>query len=630
MSAVILAGLVVVAALPPQEAPPAAPAPEAPRAPGYEHFVPAEAVAFVGIDHLDELLAGFRASAYGRLLDDEKAAPVKAAFESLLEAIAAESKTELGLDAVEFLSRIDGRVGICLGGEFAKGEDEGWGALAFESTQHAGELHERLGAMLAKLTESGQAIVKHEEIGGRGFTEIRPLDAADEGGFRLAQSGSTLAVGLAIGAAAAEGGEFVRFVQGLDGGGGDSLAMQPEFLASLAARSGGVKFFLDVGRMMRASMPVAEPGGEEPEEARRQRVIGIDRLGALAAHALVDARGYTVAAHLAWQPVGVAKVLDAVLAGGEHALVDLLPVDAVFAASLQLDLPAGIEAAEEFAKEMREGPLFGSPADEAGASGAQESDAFHPRRDLLDHLDGRGVIAMVPCEPEESLLGMGMQEGQPSVNVAMLLGARNGAALSASLDKLLRSQGLHAARRRSEFEGYQVYTLPFGMISLHYVVLDDLFVSSPSITLVQDVLRRRANGELTNLGKSEAFTQQKKALQGQAGLLIWSANSPELLESIGGALRGSAGGGESYYYEEGGEGDGYGEGEDDVYGADDGAGDGSGGDASAAPTLEARALALLEAINALDATLLKAYLPAGSIFAIRADQAGLTLESIMR
>lgn len=598
---------------------------------GYEQVALADTLLFAGIDSLDQLLADWGASAYGRLLQDEAAKPVRDAFAALLESLAASSNEEIGVDAIDMVRKIDGRVGLALGGDLL-GDGDGHAVVALESSGHAAELHALALAAAQKLVERGAAILKNETIGAREVVQVTPLEAGDQGRFHFGVAGTTMAIGMAAGSAV-EGDHYARFLQSLDGEGGEALATRPEFAQSLAARPGGIKVWFDTGRSIRAQMTPPAADGSEAPDTRLQRALGLDQLGALAGRFVLDADEMRLDAHQGWVPVGLAQVLMAFMSGGEHALLQLMPAEAQVALSLELDLRKGLDAADALAKEAGFGPLFGEPAAEGAAPGA-DGDAFQPRRDLLDHLDGRVAFSVVEVPPEESLMGIGLQGG-PSVSTAFVLGVRDAPALAASLDKLLRSQGLHAARRKSEFEGYVVYTIPVMPLQISYAIVDDFMVVSPSPTLLQDVLRRKSNHELPNLRRSPSFMASFDALGAQPSLAVWSSASSDLVDGLRQTM---LGGTVDPGYTEGDDGSG------EEFGGGAGGGEfgsESGGEEAAAlapadgsdrpgGNVEARATTLLEAFGNLDPKLLLQYLPAGQLLTLRCDATGAHLEIVAR
>ena len=633
MSLVALLAVVPFALQEGQEAAPAAaPAAAARVVAGYESVAPSDTLLFVGIDSVDELLAEWGASAYGRLVGDEAAQPLREAFAALLEALAQGSKEELGVDVMELVRMIDGRVGAAVGGDMLGdmlGKSKSHAFLALESSQHAAELLAGATAIAQKSVERGEAVLKSETVGAREVVQVTPLDEHEKGFLQIAGCGTTLALGMSSGSET-PGDHFARVLQGLDGEAGESLGESPAFLQSLAAKPGGVKLFFDSGAAIRANQEPPAADGSEAPDTRMQRTLGLDRLGALAARLELNAAEMRFDAHQAWTPVGLAKVLMAFMSGGDHQLLKLLPADAEMALSLQLDLPAGLDAANELSKEMGSGALFGEPAAEGSAPGAAAVDAFEPKRDLLDHLDGRLALTMIAVPPEESLMGMGLQGG-PSLNLAVVVGVKNAAALAESIDKLLRSQGLHAARRKSEFEGYVIYTLPMPPIPVSYAIVDDFLVVSPSPTLLQDLLRRKSNVELPNLRSAPGFTASFDGLSAAPALLLWAANSTELLDSINDSLREPEI--DPAYIEgdeeEDGEDEGGGFGEESGGEADDGSADDEAHEHAVDP-VERATQAFLDALEKLDPALMKKHMPAGSVGGISCNQGGIRFEVVAR
>ncbi|MSR47044.1 MAG: hypothetical protein EXS13_08260 [Planctomycetes bacterium] len=601
-------------------APQDAPVASVPRTPGYEHFAPADSLLFLGIDSLDELLADWGASAYGRMMGDDAAQPVRDAFAGLLEALAATSSEDLGVDAIEMAKKIDGRVGVALGGD-VMGDGDGHGVLALESSQHSAELHALVLAAVQKLVERGEAVLKNETIGAHEVVQVAPIGREDQGTFLLANAGTAVAVGATAGSAASSD-HFTRFLQGLGGEPGEVLGQQAAFAQSIAAWPGGVKFFIDSGRSIRAQQSPPLADGSESPDTRLQRELGLDQLGALTARFALNAEEGRFDALQAWAPVGLPRVLMAMFPGGPHALFQLLPGDAAMALSFELDLAKGLDAADALSQETGFGPLFGEPVAQ-GSTPTADADAFDPRRDLLDHLDGRFALTIVPVPEEEALMPVTMMGG-PSINVAFVLGVKNAAGLGASLDKLLRSQGMHAARRKTEFEGYVVYTLPIPPVAISYAIVDDFLVVSASPTLLQDVLRRKSNLELPSLGRSESFKANYSSLMAAPGILLWANTSDEVLDSFTNALGGrTIDTTFTYRSEDGGGG----------FGSESG-GDGSDGGIDDVPVatnpVQQRADAFLAALEALDPALLKKYLPPGHLVAISCDASGLRLEVVAK
>ncbi len=609
----------------PQEgaaAAPAAPAQETPAKPGFETVFAQDSLFFLGVDDVTALQKDLEASAWGRLFADEKAEPVKTAFRALLESLAAESKKEVGIDLVETAGLVTGRFGVTLSG-IANNKHGEWkpasiqsrlgdlhGAVAAEAGEHAGELKERVARCFNDLVESGKAVMKLETAGTVDFVTVTPKDPEDHARISLAAIGPTLALGFASGGDA-ERDDFARFLGALGGEGGDALAQSPAFRTSIAARPGGVKLWLDTGALIRASMAQDD---EKDEGVAMQRALGLHEFGGFAARLTLDADGMRVDAHQAWGGGWLPKVIDAFFAGGDLTLLKLVPVEARMALALHLDLATGLDTMDAARKELGEAPLFSAPPPEDPAAGTEEA-RLDPRKDFVDHLDGRIALFAAETDPTEAF--QFLPTAVP-MNFALAVGVKNAEALRTSLDTLLRKNGLYAGRQRREFEGFQVYTLQATPFMLHYALVDDFLVASLSQTMLQDVLRRKSHPELPSLAADPAFTRQLEAMTRPHALLVWSKSSSDIFSGAASAAASELGPGGMAIAPP-----------DAVEGGDENGGAGS-GDAPPANPVNERVNALLAALTELDPTLPLKHLPGGSLLGLAFDQAGSWLEGVSR
>jgi hypothetical protein len=195
-----LATLLLVAAARAQEAAPAAQeTPAAPAKPGFEAFVPQEALLFVGVDDVTALQKDWEASAWGRMFADPGAEPVRAAFKALLAAFGEQSKQELGIDVAETASLLAGRFGLELSGRPGDGDPKpgGIGAdfgamhglVAVDAGEHAGELKERVARCFNDLVEHELAVMKLESASDVDFVTVAPKDRRTRRGSTSRRSG---------------------------------------------------------------------------------------------------------------------------------------------------------------------------------------------------------------------------------------------------------------------------------------------------------------------------------------------------------------------------------------------------------------------------------------------------------
>jgi hypothetical protein len=622
-----------------------------PGRPNLEHFFPADVQAFVAIDDVDALITEWRASAWGKLFLDEKAAAARAAFDGVLEAVTKQSTEALGFDAVAAAHEVKGRLGGAFGGLFggaastaAGGESpDVVGTLVADVGEHGAEIVEKVAASLQKSAEQGKGIVKQATAKTGDYSALVSKDEGKESYLAVATVGETLAIGAADGPLS-EHNRFTQLLESLAGEGGESLASQADFKQSLAARAGGVKLMFDVGGAVRESFSDQEKAIAHYAEDKRmapfvdrmkaqidlQRELGLAELGRLTGRFLLDGRGARLETHLAWHDGWLPKLAMAWFTPDDGALLKLVPADALQVLTLHLDLVAGMDKASEAKKELKSLPLLGIPigTDDAppptpdGAAPGAEA-PFDARKDVIDHLDGRVALFTATVDESEALPG-GLFDEKTPTNAALVLGVKNAEALRATIDKLLRMQGWHAIRKRSEFEGFEVFSLPLGPMTLNYAIVADFLVLSPSATLLQDVLRRKSHVELPNLASNAVFHRQYDGLTRAPSILLWAKLSPSATTSMLAQLllprrrtppphfAGTDDGGD---------------------GNDDGDGDEPKGGAAAgeAPDLlETRMQAFVEAVGKLDAKLVTDTVPGGVVAGLSVAKDGVTVEGVSR
>jgi hypothetical protein len=596
-----------------QDPEPAAPAAEArPARPGFEQFFGDDTLAFAGIDDLEAFYADLAASPWGRLAADPRAEGVRTTFVALLAAIGAESKAETGVDVIEMLRKLDGRLGLGIAGtidpeDVAASRGDSRAVLAADAAAAVAEVEAALLALFEKMVEEGKSVLKNEPAANGAVVTLTPTSEEDRGRISLSSVGETIALGVDVGRFV-EGDDFHRFLAALGGEGRDTLAQLPEFRASVASAAGGVKLFVNVGAALRAAAAAAEAQEEASrEELELNRALGLTEFGALAAHLRLGAAGGDFVVAQDWGGGWIPRLANAWLGDVDDSTFKLIPTTVQSAFAIQVDLAQGIAAAEEAAKELGDGPIPGlfDPAPQDPAALADEE--LQARRDFLDHLDGRLAVYLATADEGEGLpLPI---EGAASMNFALIIGVKNAEALSASLDKLLRDQGLHAARRRSEFEGFQVYTLPIAPVNITYSFAQDVLVVSLAPSFVHDVLRRKSNAELECIAKDETFTSQVAGLGRSAALLAWSRSGEGLIPRS--ALQGAFG---NPY---------------DELGYTDESGEESGG-AEPDTSVEGRAQAFIEAIAMLDDAVIAEHFTGSQLMALSVDQGGARLEVVYR
>jgi len=600
LSAALAAALAASAVA--QDAPPKppapAPAPTTAARVNFDALMPSGSLLYAGIDSVEQVRADFAASAWGRLLADPANEVVRASFTQLLERMSEGSKKETGFDFVETVQWITGRAGVGMFGDMGAREGSDFGFTAgLEAPDHIAELRERAQKVFDKQGEDGRVVLKHENEGDVDVTLAVPKEGAKgdfDGDLRVAAAGSVLLVDGASGAFR-EKPNFRDALAGLRGEAKDPLSAVPAFKSSLAARAGGVKFWFDSGKVIRAEAATA--AATTPMFS----MLGLEEFGALSARLTVDAKELHLEAQQACsEKCTLAKLLGAWLAGSDTSLFKLIPAEAEHAIALHLDFTKGMDATDAFRKANGMAPEA-PPADPAaGADPAAAAAAPpDPRKDFMDHLDGRIAIFGGQVDPSEALPLFG-GEGPP-ISVCMVIGVKAAEPLRASLDRAMRMVGLHAARKKSEFQGFEVYSVPIMPMTLHYAIVDDFAVVSLSPTLLQDVLRRKSDKELKSLATDPSFKREIEALTSNPSLVLWEKVDPKLFQTIGAQM---------------------------AAGFEAGRGEGAG--AGAGDAMERALSSFIQSLGSIEPAVAAKHLPPGSVVGFGVDANGLHLEGVSR
>src|SRR5262245_65832102 len=80
----------------------------------FHHAVPADAVAFLGIDSVRDLKAGYANSPLGQMWEDPAFAPLREELAGRLEALRDEIRSELGVDPIELPGMLSGPLAIAV------------------------------------------------------------------------------------------------------------------------------------------------------------------------------------------------------------------------------------------------------------------------------------------------------------------------------------------------------------------------------------------------------------------------------------------------------------------------------------------------------------------------------------
>jgi len=142
-----------------------------------------------------------------------------------------------------------------------------------------------------------------------------------------------------------------------------------------------------------------------------------------------------------------------------------------------------VDAKVVFATIAKAWKLVGDEApmswDDAMAA-ASEATKVRLKEDVIDHL-GAQVLMLTPTikdGAEDEAEGNPIQMAMQTMPV-MAIELKNGKAFAESLETMLRSAGLHAARKTEEYQGQKVYKVNVGgMAQVEYAVTDDMLLLS--------------------------------------------------------------------------------------------------------------------------------------------------------
>jgi hypothetical protein len=472
--------------------------------------LPEDTMAVLAVDDIDGLKAKWAESTIGRLWAD-------AAFDAAREEIAAfldeadgEALEEMGVSPIDLLGKVHGPACFAVITFEPLTDDEGGdidGAAAwmFDTGDDLDVFSEDFDRLIDWLAESKGLVLKVETYGDLDVAVL--VDPEHE--TTEVRYGFVDTVLLVTTEDTSLGRDvFGEIVDGLASDGESAFSKDSPYRKSVAADpAADVRLWVDLGEMLRRNWEAEGVAGQDESDFDLEE-MGITLLGALSA-AVDFAPGVTEAkAHLEFTGIGwIQEVLLAGISGQQPTMANWIPDGATMAYTVDIDLAGMFDAFLGIT--MERDPEEARTMISAMAE-MEEDIGFHPRDDLLDNMDGQIAFFLAEVPAGE---GMPMVPADPPVNYALMMGLSDGEAMSATLDGVIRSQGLHAARQLQEFDGYTIYSVPvFPGMSAHYAVLDDLMVLSLSPSMVKDVLRRKGNEDLPSLMTVEDVVRRNKVL----------------------------------------------------------------------------------------------------------------------
>jgi hypothetical protein len=509
---------------------------------GFEHVLPADTLAFVGVADVEQVSKDFRASSSGRFWYDPACSSLRETLSDHVDVLTSQVHAELGVDPLELLEMLHGRVALAVVGQpgeaaFRGGDVSG---MALVLLADVGEDRERcaqvVDALVERLAEASGAVRKSNLLGETEVAVIEMAAPDGEGGsLRLnhAFHGGTLLVTVEQHPLPHE--PLDTLLARLDGEPGEVLADQPLFRDSLAGPSGGLQGWVDLGRIMDSLHDaMAGSGGDDLRVMER---LGLFDLGCLSFSSRYAAGESRFDMSLDWVGGGwIPSFMRMLCVSGPASTLDAVPQDCRSALAARLDFGGLFDTTVKALMEAGEVDM----ADVTSfLAESEEMLGFNLRDDLLDALDGQVTLVTAEVEPSQAFMGT---EADPQ-NYALLIGLEDGARINTLVEASVRKMGLHAARKRQEFQGYEMFSMPvFPGIEVNYAILPDMAVISLSGTLLQDVLRRKAGGDLPDLAGDKDFNARASQLLPEPGMLQYT----DTAGSVKGLFRALEGMGEMF------------------------------------------------------------------------------------
>lgn len=245
--------------------------------------------------------------------------------------------------------------------------------------------------------------------------------------------------------------------------------------------SGDLAMHVELGRLMKAILAMAseqaESGGAPFDVGAMFDKMGLTKLDALdfvvrgdGAHVGLDMR-----LGLADGPRGLLGMLGDKSAK-EPKLLDYTPTDAASWSASHLELRALYTTFAEIWESL--GDVVPMQFD-AFEQGFAEELKVRLKEDLIDHLGTEMLMVemQAAADPEEDLDG----DPQMAMFMAMFSGScfgislRDGKAFGESIERLIRSRGLHASRKTEDYQGEKIHRMRLvGLVDLEYCIADDV------------------------------------------------------------------------------------------------------------------------------------------------------------
>lgn len=445
-----------------------------PQDPAPTPFVAKDAVVVVQIDGPAALRTAFAQTRLAKALRAQAIAQAWAPLSKEIDEVIAEARKEAPFDLDLVLRILDGYSGratlaLHLDAQHAAGPEPGFPGVVVIALAGDGS---------SDLAGIGETLRKASE--GSGAKGLRDLKAGDVV-LRVATEDE-----IEFTLPAMVEGQLVSFV------GGDLEKRVPRLLALRPAeghlptedqRAKGLHAFVDGKAFLRLLLQLAEENGTDlpMDPATLFAALGCDTVRDLHVHAAPAGEHLLVRVSLGYEgtPRGLTAIYAAEDAGAPH-LLPLVP------RALPLWSVSPFRIREMFAMVAGVWDLLGDTLPMSREDGERKFAEFFKvrlREDLLAHLGDEmlsvvdaGAMAAGRREAEDA--GRGGEDPFAELSgVALALELRDAKAFGASFERLIRSRGLHTARKREEYQGQTVFAQRIlGSAGFEYAITDRVFV----------------------------------------------------------------------------------------------------------------------------------------------------------
>ncbi len=557
------------------------------RGDGFERIAPANAWFFAGCDDVKAFLESAKQSEFAAMLLDPALEKARAQFQAVIDKANAESIAETGVDSVALFGMFEGPAAVVTYDPTARDPalrfsdfDLPPTAVLLGAGDRAAEVVAKFEEFSAKDIASGASLRETREVEGVTLTVLTDKPDADSPVIVSfgAVGGTVFFMVGDVEATTAFTAEVDGLVHALLAGADAPLSESPAWRASVAAAErNGVRLFANVGAIMKAMLaeadaapePAADQAGasdldEEMEddfddedegggidgddegmddedmdeldeleddlddsdspmtkdEAAQIRAMGLDRIGRLAIFLTIGEAGTEVDGELTLEgDTAIGTFLGKLCPTGPFRLHGNAPPTVHNATLTHLDLLAGFDALgdlltaidPESAAEFR-----------AGIESAK-ADGFDIRASILEPLGDEFAFLLSPVTDDmQALPGT---EDDPQ-NITVIVELDGAPALEATIDKFMDEQGLMSVRRKEEFAGTMLYTVPTPLgLEVNYSILPDRLIVSPSRELVLDALRRSGQHELPTLASDPAIAEGLEAIGATNPTILFMVNA---------------------------------------------------------------------------------------------------------